>query len=87
MMPERDTLVINVPAKAAWLAALGTLVTAGTMIFFAGVAWQTLQAVQLTQKGIFLRVDIDHEVLTRHDEVLRQHGFLRGPEREFQALP
>ena len=74
MNGERDTMHIHIPAKAAWLGAIGALVTAASMIFFAGVAWQTLQTVQATQAAMVRRADADHELLARHDEALRIRG-------------
>jgi hypothetical protein len=74
MTMDRDTLTLNIPAKAAWMAAIGTLVTATGMIFFAGVAWETLQTVQATQAAMVRRADADHELLARHDEALRIRG-------------
>ena len=76
MNGERDTLHIHVPAKAAWLGAISLLITAGGVIFFAGIAYQTLQTVVDTLTGVQVMQKADHETILRHQVVLELRGVL-----------
>ena len=76
MNGERDTLHIHVPAKAAWLGALSLLITAGGVIFFAGIAYQTLQTVVATLGSVQAMQKADHDTLQRHQMALELRGLL-----------
>jgi hypothetical protein len=76
MNGERDTLQINVPAKAAWLGAISLVITAGGVIFFAGISYQTLQTVVSTLRGVQAVQKADHDAVQRHQIALELRGLL-----------
>ena len=76
MNGERDTLHIHVPAKAAWLGAISLVITAGGVIFFAGIAFQTLQTVVSTLTGVQALQKADHDTLLRHQMALELRGIM-----------
>jgi hypothetical protein len=82
MNGERDTLQINVPAKAAWLGAISLLITAGGVIFFAGIAYQTLQTVVGTLTGVQAVQKADHDTLLRHQMALELRGVMASARPE-----
>jgi hypothetical protein len=87
MNGERDTLQINVPAKAAWLGAISLVITAGGVIFFAGIAYQTLQTVVATLGSVQVVQKSDHDTLQRHQIALELRGLLMAAPARGEAQP